>query len=253
MAEPVETIEGWYELHDFRTVNWSKWQQLEEAEKQQALSELLQLIDQWQEIDAAETGASATFRIIGHKADLLFFNMRESIHELMDVEEAINKRLIGTILDRSYSYFSAVELGTYSMRGLSMEQALQDQNIRRLLHPPVKNWDYLCFYPMTKRRQGEDNWYMLPKEDRSNLMRGHGKIGAKYSDRLKQIIGGSQGIDDWEWGVTLLAQDPLLFKKIVYEMRFDETSARYADFGNFYIGERLHSDQEIAAFFTVIP
>jgi len=92
---------------------------------------------------------------------------------------------------------------------------------------------------MSKRRDGQDNWYMLPTEDRAKLMRSHGMIGRTYAEKVKQIISGSMGLDDWEWGVTLFAHDPLEFKKIVQEMRFDEVSARFADFGVFLVGCRV--------------
>jgi len=107
------------------------------------------------------------------------------------------------------------------------------------LKPALPKSKHMCFYPMNKRREGGDNWYMLSMEDRRNMMRSHGMIGRSYAGRVKQIITGSVGLDDWEWGVTLFADDALTFKKLVYEMRFDEVSARYGDFGSFYVGNLL--------------
>jgi chlorite dismutase len=92
---------------------------------------------------------------------------------------------------------------------------------------------------MNKKREGSDNWYMLSMEERRNFMRNHGMIGRQYAGKVKQIITGSVGLDDWEWGVTLFADDALQFKKLVYEMRFDETSARFAEFGEFFVGNLL--------------
>jgi chlorite dismutase len=89
---------------------------------------------------------------------------------------------------------------------------------------------------MSKRRDGADNWFALPFEDRKRLMLGHGKVGRTFAGRVTQLITGSTGLDDWEWGVTLFADDPAAIKEIVYEMRFDEASARYAEFGPFVIG-----------------
>jgi len=103
---------------------------------------------------------------------------------------------------------------------------------------------------MDKRRQGEDNWYMLPMEDRKKLMYSHGMIGRQYAGKVKQIITGSVGFDDYEWGVTLFAEDVLQFKKLVYEMRFDEVSARYGEFGSFFVGNILSEDQ-VSNFLTV--
>jgi hydrogen peroxide-dependent heme synthase len=92
---------------------------------------------------------------------------------------------------------------------------------------------------MNKKRDGEDNWYMLSMEDRREMMKSHGMIGRSYAGKVRQIITGSVGLDDWEWGVTLFGEDPLQFKKLVYEMRFDEASARFGEFGPFYVGNYL--------------
>jgi chlorite dismutase len=116
--------------------------------------------------------------------------------------------------------------------------------IQGRLYPKIPDHsEYVCFYPMSKRRDGEDNWYMLDGEARAELMRAHGRTGRNYAGKVSQIVTGSAGLDDWEWGVTLFSDDPLQFKKLVYEMRFDEVSARYADFGPFYVGKRLSPDE----------
>ena len=108
----------------------------------------------------------------------------------------------------------------------------------------------MSFYPMNKKRDGEDNWYTLPMDKRRELMKAHGLTGRKYAGKVQQMISGSIGFDDWEWGVTLFAQDPLQFKYLVYEMRFDEVSARYGEFGYFVVGSAI--DQEgIAKVFEV--
>jgi chlorite dismutase len=98
---------------------------------------------------------------------------------------------------------------------------------------------YVCFYPMSKRRASGQNWYALPLEERSRLMMAHGMTGRGYAGRVVQVISGAIGLDAWEWGVTLFAADPLAFKKIVTDMRFDEVSAQYAEFGEFYVGKTL--------------
>jgi chlorite dismutase len=104
------------------------------------------------------------------------------------------------------------------------------------LHPQLPQKAVLCFYPMTKRRSGDDNWYVLDFDARKQLMAGHARVGRSYVGCVLQLITGSTGLDDWEWGVTLLADDPSVIKEIVHEMRFDEVSARYAEFGPFYVG-----------------
>ena len=97
----------------------------------------------------------------------------------------------------------------------------------------------ICFYPMSKRRTADDNWFALPFEERKRLMLGHGRVGRSYAGRVLQLITGSTGLDDWEWGVTLVAHQVDALKEIVYEMRFDEVSARYGEFGPFYVNLRL--------------
>ena len=115
--------------------------------------------------------------------------------------------------------------------------------LKHRLYPVLPDWPVICFYPMSKRRHGNDNWYSLSFEDRRRLMAGHARVGRTYSGRILQLITGSTGLDEHEWGVTLLAKDTLDIKAIVYEMRFDEVSARYGEFGDFYIGLQLPLDE----------
>jgi chlorite dismutase len=106
--------------------------------------------------------------------------------------------------------------------------------------PPAK---YICFYPMDRKRGESKNWYQESMAERQRMMHEHGMIGRRYADSVRQIITGSIGFDDWEWGVDLFADDPLVFKKLIYEMRFDEVSAVYALFGTFYVGMRVMGEQ----------
>jgi chlorite dismutase len=119
-----------------------------------------------------------------------------------------------------------------------MEKYLKDR-----LYPNMPDWPVFCFYPMSKRRSENQNWYALPFEDRRKLMLGHARVGRQYSGRVRQLITGSTGLDDWEWGVSLFAHDIFDVKSIVYDMRFDEVSARYADFGEFYVGLQMPVDE----------
>jgi peroxiredoxin len=125
---------------------------------------------------------------------------------------------------------------------IDAEVARQREKIAPRLFPKIPERTYLCFYPMDKKRDGADNWYRLPIDQRQRLMHDHGMVGRRFAGEVTQIISGSIGFDDWEWGVDLFADDPLVFKKLVYEMRFDEASASYAKFGPFYIGIRLAAD-----------
>jgi chlorite dismutase len=119
-----------------------------------------------------------------------------------------------------------------------MEKYLKDR-----LYPVLPPWPVMCFYPMSKRRGEAHNWYALSFEERKKLMLGHARIGRQWHGKILQLITGSTGLDDWEWGVTLLAHDPLNIKGIVYEMRFDEVSAKYADFGEFFVGLQVPLDE----------
>ncbi|MCY0884566.1 MAG: heme-dependent peroxidase [Firmicutes bacterium] len=237
MGEPVETLEGWWVLHDFRRVDWQAWRRWPETDRAAAMDELVRLVQGWEQLQAAHEGDFALYRVAGNREDLLFLHFRPAFDELEAAKTALNKTRLGDILRPGYSYVSVVELSGYLAGGKPADP--RSPELRARLEPPVPAARHVCFYPMTKRRQGADNWYMLPRSQRAVLMRSHGAIGHKYAEQVVQLISGSQGLDEWEWGVTLFADDPLAFKKIVYEMRFDEASARYADFGPFLVGTRL--------------
>jgi chlorite dismutase len=237
MSEAVQTLEGWYALHDFRTINWSSWKYVSEDERNRALDELRAFLDEWHQIEESRHGSSVLYSVVGHKADLVFMHLRESLDELNALETSFNKTSFAEHTLPAYSYVSVVELSSYI--GKPGVNPLEDPDIVARLKPVLPKSDHICFYPMNKRREGNDNWYMLSMEERRNMMRSHGMIGRNYAGKVKQIITGSVGFDDWEWGVTLFADDPLQFKKLVYEMRFDEVSARYGEFGEFFVGNRL--------------
>jgi chlorite dismutase len=119
----------------------------------------------------------------------------------------------------------------------------QRQAMRPRLFPKIPDARYLCFYPMDRRRGDTKNWYTLSIEERQRQMDEHGTVGRRYAGRVQQIISGSIGYDDWEWAVDLFGNDPVVFKKLIYEMRFDEVSAVYSDFGTFYLGVRCPADE----------
>lgn len=198
-------------------------------------------------------------QLLGHKADLMFTHYARSFDELGAVQTAIDRLALRDYLEPLTSYVSVLELGLYEAtgkihaelrdRGLKphsddwtaafdaalAEQAKSPRNAARLW-APIPQRRYVCFYPMDKKRGEAINWYMLPYDERAALMLDHGKIGRSFHGLVTQVISGSIGFDDWEWGVDLYADDPLVFKKLIYEMRFDEASARYAAFGPFYTG-----------------
>ncbi|MFF2091865.1 hydrogen peroxide-dependent heme synthase [Paenibacillus sp. NPDC058174] len=241
MSEVAITLEGWYALHDFRTIDWTAWRNASEAERSRALDELHTFLNKWAEVDADKKGSVAVYSIVGQKADFVFMHLRETLEELNDVEIAFNKTLFAEFTVPTYSYVSVVELSNYVNQPGA--DPLQNPDIVARLKPSLPKANHICFYPMNKRREGNDNWYMLSMDERRTMMRSHGMIGRKYAGKVKQIISGSVGFDNWEWGVTLFADDALQFKKLVYEMRFDEVSARYGDFGDFYVGNLLTADK----------
>jgi len=167
---------------------------------------------------------------------------------------------LGDYLEPAASYLSVIELGLYESTskvyaGLAekgipphsdewkqeIEAVLgrQRQAMAPRLWPEIPGAKYLCFYPMDRRRGEAANWYTVPMQERQRMMHLHGLVGRRYAGEVRQIISGSIGFDDWEWGVDLFAEDPLVFKKLIYEMRFDEVSAVYALFGSFYVGVRV--------------
>lgn len=251
MAEAPGTLEGWYVLHDFRRIDWPRWKALPEAERSAVIEEAADYLRRAEAHEDAEEGSSALYSILGHKADLMFLHLRPTPDELNRLENAFARTRLADFTSRPYSYFSVTELGLYEAQARgAIENPMEVPFVRARLKPAVPEKPYMVFYPMNKKRGEHINWYTLPMEERRGMMRSHGTIGHKYHGIVQQMISGSVGFDDWEWGVTLFTEDPLQFKKLVYEMRFDEVSAIYADFGPFLMGTRLRAD-ELAPYFTV--
>jgi hydrogen peroxide-dependent heme synthase len=251
------TLEGFAILHQFFHLKQREWARCSEDARAQILAEAVSTFAAMAE---REDGQSALFGELGHKGDLLIIHFRRTFDELGEAERDLASTTLSEFLEQSSSYISVIEIGLYEStvklhadlvgRGLAPDSlqwreavaadiAAQRIRLASRLWPIIPQRRYVCFYPMNKRRAGADNWYMLPLEERQRLMHDHGLIGRRYAGQVNQIISGSIGFDDWEWGVDLFADDPLVFKKLVYEMRFDESSARYAEFGPFHFGIRL--------------
>ena len=239
MSEAAITLEGWYCLHDFRTMDWAAWKTLSSDAREYAINEFLTFLEKWENVEANKAGSHALYSIVGQKADFMMMLLRPTMEELNEIENAFNKTAFAQYTVKAHSYVSVVELSTYNPQNESGEM---DPMIKARLFPELPKWNHVCFYPMDKRRDGDDNWYMLSMEERKKMMYSHGMIGRGYAGKVKQIITGSVGFDDWEWGVTLFANDVLQFKKLVYEMRFDEVSARYGEFGSFFVGNILKKE-----------
>ncbi|MGC8666494.1 MAG: hydrogen peroxide-dependent heme synthase [Chthonomonadales bacterium] len=249
MAQVPGTLEGWYVLHDFRTMLQPRWKGLAPQVRVQAIEELQKAIREAESV-APDGGASAAYWVLGHKADLLFIHLRPTLAELAAIEHAFDGTAFADCTSRAYSYLSVTELSLYEAGARAgTEDASQLQQtpfVRKRLYPQIPPARHVCFYPMNKRRGEAVNWYTADLEERRRMMREHGATGRKYHGRVIQMISGSMGLDDWEWGVTLWAEDPLDIKKLVYEMRFDEVSAKYAEFGPFFVGLRM-GPEEVAS------
>ncbi|ASN04020.1 hydrogen peroxide-dependent heme synthase [Virgibacillus necropolis] len=248
-AEAVETMDGWYCLHDLRSIDWASWKMVPNDVRQAAIDELHALLAKWDAVEEAKQGSHVVYTVVGQKADIMMMILRPTMDELNEVETAFNKTKFADFLLPSYSYVSVVELSKYFPQKKDVDPETLPETQARL-KPILPKWDYISFYPMNKRRAGEENWYALDFKNRAKLLYEHSKTGRKYAGRIKQIITGSFGFDDWEWGVTLFAHDAIELKRIVYEMRFDEVSAKYGEFGEFFVGNHL-PNEKLAAFLQV--
>lgn len=242
MAEPVKTLDGWYSLHDLRTFDWLSWKLATDEEREQAIKEFTELLHEWDEVEKRKEGSHAFYSVLGQKADFIFMILRPTPEELNEVETKLNKSKLGEYLLPAYSFVSIIEISRYQPERPGVNLAEMPE-IKERLYPILPKWEHICFYPMNRRRSGDENWFTLNKQIRATLLRQHGQTGAKYAGKVKQFVTGSIGLDDWEWGVTLFAHDMLEFKNIVYEMRFDEVSSRYGEFGQFFVGNLVESDK----------
>ena len=251
------TIEGYSVLHQMMRIRWAAWRQLAAAEKNAIVDEAAGVLAAMEQNSA---GPSALFSLLGHKGDLMLVHFRRSFDELNAAELQLAQLRLADFLEPATSYLSIIELGLYEStikvyrdlkeRGIEAHSdewkreivevlARQKEAMHPRLFPEMPQHRYVSFYPMDRRRGEARNWYSLPIEERARQMNEHGLIGRRYAGEVRQIITGSIGFDDWEWGVDLFANDPLVFKKLIYEMRFDEVSAVYALFGQFYLGIRV--------------
>jgi hydrogen peroxide-dependent heme synthase len=250
------TTEGYSVLHQMMRFRRTAWRALPEASRSEIAQEAASALS---EMEKSAGGQSALFSLIGHKGDLMLVHFRNSFADLNQAELKLAGLRLSDYLEPTSSYLSIIELGLYDST-LKIYKELIDQGIqphsdqwkaeiesklerhreamRPRLFPEIPPNRYVCFYPMNRLRGEDKNWYTLPIEERARQMGEHGLVGRRYAGEVKQIITGSIGFDDWEWGVDLFADDPLVFKKLIYEMRFDHVSAVYALFGQFFVGVR---------------
>jgi chlorite dismutase len=259
------TLEGSSLLHQFFRFDWKAWRSTPVSDRERIAAEAVEALQGLERANpvSGQPDApvrSALFSELGHKGDLILIHFRDSLEALNQVELDLAQTELYSYLDQRHSYVSVVELGLYESSRKTYEAATakelatfspewqaevaatlkrQSDAMAPRLFPAIPEAKYLCFYPMDRKRGEQINWYTVPFTERQRMMHDHGMIGRRYADQVKQIISGSIGMDDWEWGVDLFADDPVVFKKLIYEMRFDEVSAVYALFGQFYIGVRL--------------
>jgi chlorite dismutase len=211
--------------------------------------------------EGSNAGWSCFARLIGSSSDLMAIHFRDSLDAIGVAQEALARTQLAGILEPVYTFLSVTEAGLYHitaelaraaasrggkfgddeyLRALDERSRAERESahVMRRLYPELPaDMPYVSFYPMSKRREPDQNWYALTLDDRSRLMQAHGLTGRRYAGKVQQVITGAIGLDRWEWGVTLFARDPLEFKKLVTDMRFDEVSANYAEFGDFYVGK----------------
>ncbi|RYD24281.1 MAG: heme-dependent peroxidase [Verrucomicrobiaceae bacterium] len=260
---PLVPREGWHVMHLFYHVDHTQWSLYSDEEKRQAKTRLTELV---QEIRATPDTHLLIFSIATPKADLGFMLLTPDLQVANTYEKQLTLSLGAGTLTPAYSYLSQTESSEYTTTSeqyasetLIAEKGMTEGSpefaaamkefdermahyLKHRLYPVLPDWPVICFYPMAKRRNGGDNWYSLDFEARKTLMAGHARVGRTYSGRILQLITGSTGLDEYEWGVTLLAKDLIEVRHIVYEMRFDEVTARYGEFGDFYIGMQLPLD-----------
>ncbi len=260
---PLLPREGWHVQHLYYHVEHSQWDLLTQDEKIRAKTKLTQLI---QDIRAHPKTQLLTFSVLTPKADLAFMLLTADLHDANKFEKQLSLALGPDILTPVYSYLSMTEWTEYTTSPEEQSEKItkdkgfaagtpehdaematfkqhQDKYYQDRLYPNLPDWPVMCFYPMSKRRNDGNNWYSQDHATRRKLMASHAISGRRWAGKVRQLITGSTGLDEHEWGVTLFSNHSSDIKGIVYEMRFDEVSAKYAEFGDFYIGIQLPLDE----------
>jgi hydrogen peroxide-dependent heme synthase len=242
-AQPPVTLEGWYALHQAFAVDRRALRAFGRESLHFARRDAAEALD----AVAAPSGGgwSAVVRLVGSVADVLLVHFRPSLDALATVQETLAGLELFDALRPTFAFLSVTEVGLYHLPA-ALDAADSERHVRaeresahtqRRLYPALPaDMPYLSFYPTSKRRGPGQNWYALPLAERGELMRHHGLTGRRHAGRVRQVITGAIGLDAWEWGVTLFAADPLELKHVVTDMRYDEASAKYAEFGDFYVG-----------------
>ncbi len=258
---------GWHFLHLYYRIDRIELAKIPQLFRDAGIASIVEALDHAGERGVAQSQA---FAMIGHKADFGVILAGPDLMAIRDVQMRIQASALGPALVPTYSFYSITEISEYvpdveaygkvlrEREGIDPESEgykvklaqyaarLGPMNKQRLT-PDFPDWPVVCFYPMSKTRIEGQNWYTESFERRAEMMSGHGKSGMKFAGKVTQVITASTGLDDWEWGVTLWARNPSYLKDIVYTMRFDESSARYALFGPFYPGFVLPPSELMAS------
>ena len=268
-AHPPETTEGWYVFHQVLRWNRAALRELRSTSLASARADAERTLTTLASPDGG--GWSAVVPLVGSRADVMLVHFRPSLDDIAAAQRVVASLSLFDAMETVYTFLSITEAGLYHASAQLAESAVArggavgdaqyradmaervtkeraSEHVQRRLFPTQPpDMPYVSFYPMSKRRAVGQNWYALPLEERSRLMMAHGTTGRGYAGRVSQVISGAIGLDAWEWGVTLFAADPLNFKKIVTDMRFDEASAEYADFGEFFVGKTVTPSEWLAA------
>ncbi|PYK72942.1 MAG: heme peroxidase [Verrucomicrobia bacterium] len=227
---PLIPQEGWHCLHLFYRIDFAQWQLLSADEQRTAKVALSEIV---QEIRATEKTQLLTLSVV-----------MEPVYSYLSLTEESEYTTAPEQYAETLASEQNLKAGTPEFEAAMKSFAERMAHYRQeRVYPTLPDWPVVCFYNMSKRRGEQRNWYALPFDDRRKLMGGHAKVGREFTGKVKQLITGSTGLDDAEWGVTLFARDTFQIKKIVYEMRFDRVSADYADFGEFFVGIQLPLDE----------
>lgn len=262
-SDTVVPYDGWHVLHLFYHIEPTQWDLYTDEEKLEAKTDLAELV---QEIRSTDSTQLLTFSMVTPKADIGFMLLTDDLHKANDFEKKLTRSLGPDVLSPTYSYLSMTELSEYTTTEEQYETQLADEEgiardsdemrekleefrnrIKKYnsdrLYPNMPDWPVFCFYPMSKRRGEVHNWYGEEHETRRQLMAGHARVGRQWAGKIRQLITGSTGLDEYEWGVTLFSHNTQDIKEIVYQMRFDEVTVKYGEFGDFYIGLQLPLDE----------
>lgn len=267
-----DTADGWAVLHQFYRVDWTALSKLPNGQKEELFNEAREHFASREKM--TKTGQSAYFHVLGEKGSFAAIHFRSTFDLCAQEELEVAGLRINQFLTLHTSFVSVVEMGMYhttkklietlEAKGLKQYSPEWNAEYAAAIEPHKKNLDdrrfteipdrrYFCFYPMNKRRDYPNNWYRENIDRRSELMMEHGMTGRRYAGKIQQVISGSIGFDDWEWGVDLFADDPLDIKHLIYEMRFDEVTALFAEFGPFYFGLRIPANSITSYFSGKIP